>query len=118
MDCKWFKKRFIRHKKSKEPSYISSIGKVLFADIMISFDNVIGVVAASKGYFGFMIFGLMLSVVLTGALASYMANYIQRHIWIAYVGLIFILVVGLQLVIGGLVDLEILNINEEFRKYF
>ena len=102
----------------KEPSFISSIGKVLFADIMISFDNVIGVVAAAKGYFGFMIFGLMLSVVLTGALATYMANYIQRHIWIAYIGLVFILIVGLQLVIGGLVDLEILNINEEFKKYF
>ena len=38
-------------KKSKEPSYISSIGKVLFADIMISFDNVIGVVASSKRIF-------------------------------------------------------------------
>ena len=105
-------------KKGKETSYISSIGKVLFADIMIRFDNVIGVVAAAKGYFGFMIFGLMLSVVLTGALATYMANYIQRHIWIAYIGLVFILIVGLQLVIGGLVDLEILNINEEFKKYF
>ena len=105
-------------KKREEPSYISSIGKVLFADIMISFDNVIGVVAAAKGYFGFMIFGLMLSVVLTGALATYMANYLQRHIWIAYIGLIFILIVGLQLVIGGMVDLEILNINEEFKKYF
>ena len=105
-------------KKSKEPSYISSVGKVLFADIMISFDNVIGVVAASKGYFGYMIFGLVLSVILTGALATVMANYIQKHIWIAYVGLIFILIVGLQLVIGGLVDLEILRINEEFKKYF
>ena len=105
-------------KKTKEPSYISSIGKVLFADIMISFDNVIGVVAAAKGYFGFMIFGLMLSVVLTGALATYMANYIQKHLWIAYVGLGFILLVALQLVIGGLVDLDILSINEEFKKYF
>ena len=105
-------------RKGKEPSFISSIGKVLFADIMISFDNVIGVVAAAKGYFGFMIFGLMLSVILTGALASYMANYIQNHIWIAYVGLVFILIVGLQLVIGGLVDLEILNINESYIKYF
>ena len=104
--------------KSKEPSYINSIGKVLFADIMISFDNVIGVVAAAKGYFGFMIFGLVLSVVLTGALATYMANYIQKHIWIAYVGLVFILIVGLQLIIGGLVDLEILKINEGFKKYF
>ena len=105
-------------KKSKPPSYINSIYKVLFADITISFDNVIGVVGAAKGYFGFMIFGLVLSVVLTGALATYMANYIQKHIWIAYVGLIFILVVGLQLIIGGLVDLEILKINEEFIKYF
>jgi len=105
-------------KKSKEPSYIHSIYKVLFADITISFDNVIGVVGAAKGYFGFMIFGLVLSVVLTGALATYMANYIQKHIWIAYVGLVFILIVGLQLIIGGLVDLEILKINEEFIKYF
>ena len=105
-------------KKSKEPSFIKSIYKVLFADITISFDNVIGVVGAAKGYFGYMIFGLVLSVVLTGALATYMANYIQKHIWIAYVGLIFILIVGLQLVIGGLVDLEILKINEEFKKYF
>jgi YjbE family integral membrane protein len=105
-------------KKSKPPSYINSIYKVLFADITISFDNVIGVVGAAKGYFGFMIFGLVLSVVLTGALATYMANYIQKHIWIAYVGLIFILIVGLQLIIGGLVDLEILKINEEFIKYF
>ena len=104
--------------KSKSPSYIHSVYKVLFADITISFDNVIGVVGAAKGYFGFMIFGLVLSVVLTGALATYMANYIQKHIWIAYVGLILILIVGLQLIIGGLVDLEILKINEEFKKYF
>ena len=105
-------------KKSKEPSYIQSIYKVLFADITISFDNVIGVVGAAKGYFGFMIFGLVLSVVLTGALATYMAKYIQNHIWIAYVGLVFILIVGLQLIIGGLVDLEILNINQQYIKYF
>jgi len=105
-------------RKSKEPSYIHSIYKVLFADITISFDNVIGVVGAAKGYFGFMIFGLLLSVVLTGALATYLANYIQKHIWIAYVGLGFILIVALQLIIGGLVDLEILKINEEFIKYF
>ena len=105
-------------KKSKEPSYIQSVYKVLFADITISFDNVIGVVGASKGYFEYMIFGLVLSVILTGALATYLANYIQKHLWIAYVGLAFILVVALQLVIGGLADLEILKINERFLKYF
>ena len=105
-------------KKSKEPSYIESIYKVLFADITISFDNVIGVVGASKGNFEFMIFGLVLSVILTGALATYLANYIQKHLWIAYIGLGFILIVALQLVIGGLADLEILKINEQFLKYF
>ena len=105
-------------KKSKEPSYIHSVYKVLFADITISFDNVIGVVGAAKGNFGFMIFGLVLSVILTGAMATYLANYIQKHLWIAYIGLGFILLVAIQLVIGGLVDLEILSINEEFRKYF
>ena len=105
-------------KKSKEPSYIQSIYKVLFADIMISFDNVIGVVGAAKGNFGFMMFGLILSVVLTGALATYLANYIQKHLWIAYVGLVFILLIAIQLIIGGLVDLEILSINKDFKKYF
>ena len=104
--------------KSKEPSFIKSIYKVLLADVTISFDNVIGVVAAAKGYFGFMIFGLVLSVVLTGALATYLANYIQKHLWIAYVGLGFILLIAIQLIIGGLVDLEILNINEKYIKYF
>ena len=105
-------------KKSKEPSFIDSVFKVLLADITISFDNVIGVVGAAKGNFEFMIFGLVLSVVLTGALATYLANYVQRNIWIAYIGLGFILLVAIQLIIGGLVDLEILNINEKYIKYF
>ena len=105
-------------KKSKEPSYIQSIYKVLFADIMISFDNVIGVVGAAKGNFGFMMFGLILSVILTGALATYLASYIQKHLWIVYVGLGFILLIAIQLIIGGLVDLDILSINEGFKKYF
>ena len=91
---------------------------MLFADITISFDNVIGVVGAAKGNIGLMIYGLVLSVILTGAGATYLANYIQKHIWIAYVGLGFILLVAIQLIIGGLVDLEILQINEQFKKYF
>ncbi len=59
-----------------------------------------------------------LSVLLTGALATYLANYVQKNIWIAYIGLGFILLVAIQLIIGGLADLEILKINENFLKYF
>ncbi len=105
-------------KKSKEPSYIQSVYKVLFADITISFDNVIGVVGASKGYFGFMIFGLVLSVVVTGTGATYLANYIQKHLWTAYSGLGFNFLVAIQLIIGGLADFGMININESFKKYF
>ena len=105
-------------KSSKEPSYIHSVYKVLFADIMLSFDNVIGVVGAAKDYIGLLIFGLFLSVVLIGAIATYFANYIQKNKWIGYVGLVIILIVAIQLIIGGLVDLEVLSINETFEKYF
>ena len=104
-------------KASKEPSYIQSVYKVLFADLTLSFDNVIGVVGAAKDHFYLMIFGLILSVVLVGTLASYFAKYIQNHKWIGYIGLVVILLVALQLIIGGLADLNIIEINEEFKKF-
>ena len=103
---------------SKEPSYIESIYKVLLADITLSFDNVIAVVGASKEYFHLMLFGLFLSVVLVGTLATFFAKYIQNHKWIGYVGLVVILIVALQLIIGGLNDLNIIAINDNFKKFF
>ena len=104
-------------KMSKEPSYIQSVYKVLLADLTLSFDNVIGVVGAAKDHFYLMIFGLILSVVLVGTLASYFAKYIQNHKWIGYVGLIVIFIVALQLIIGGMADLNILEVNEKFKKF-
>ena len=53
--------------------------KVIFADLTLSFDNVIGVVGAAKDNFGLMIFGLLLSVILIGTLATYFAEYIQKN---------------------------------------
>ena len=105
-------------KKSKEPSYIQSVYKVLFADITLSFDNVIGVVGAAKNNYNLMIFGLFLSVVLVVTLARYFAEQIKNHQWFGYLGLFVILIVALQLIIGGLVDLNILQINEGFKKFF
>jgi len=105
-------------KVSKEPSYIQSVYKVLFADITLSFDNVIGVVGAAKNNYNLMIFGLFLSVVLVVTLARYFAEQIKNHQWFGYLGLFIILIVALQLIIGGLVDLNILQINEGFKKFF
>ena len=58
----------------------------------------------------------MLSVILTGAPTT--CKLYSKHLWIAYIGLGFILIVAIQLIIGGMADLEILSINEKFLKYF
>ena len=105
-------------KVSKEPSYIQSIYKVLFADITLSFDNVIGVVGAAKDNINLMLFGLFLSVVLVVTLARFFAEQIKKHQWFGYLGLIAILIVAIQLIIGGMTDLEIISINENFKKFF
>jgi predicted tellurium resistance membrane protein TerC len=65
-----------------------------------------------------MIFGLLLSVILIGTIATYFAEYIQKNKWIGYVGLVVILVVAIQLIIGGLNDYDVLSINDTFRQYF
>ena len=103
---------------SKEPSFISGVYKVLIADITLSFDNVLGVAGAAKDHYFLLFFGLLLSVVLIGAAASYFAKYIKEHQWVGYVGLVVILLVAVQLIIGGLIDMNVLSINEAFRHLF
>ena len=105
-------------KQSKEPSFISGVYKVLIADITLSFDNVLGVAGAAKDHYFLLFFGLLLSVVLIGAAASYFAKYIKDHQWVGYIGLIVILLVAVQLIIGGLIDMNVLSINEAFRHLF
>ena len=84
----------------------------------MSFDNVLGVVGAAKDNYALMIMGLLLSVLLVVTLASYFANYIRNNIWLGYIGLFVIMIVALQLIIGGLINLEVLNINERFEPFF
>ena len=105
-------------KKSKEPSFMNGVYKVLVADITLSFDNVLGVAAAAKDHYLLLFFGLFLSVVLIGAAATYFAKYIQDHKWVGYVGLAVILLIAIQLIIGGLIDYNVLTINEPFDSWF
>ena len=105
-------------KQSKEPSFMQGVYKVLIADITLSFDNVIGVAGAAKQYYFLLFFGLLLSVILIGTAATYFANYIKDHQWVGYIGLVVILLVAVQLIIGGLIDMNILSINETFRHFF
>ena len=105
-------------KSGETQSFSSGVYKVLVADIAISFDNVIGVVGAAKGNYYLMVTGLLLSVFLIATLASYFAEYIKKHQWLGYVGLVTILIIAIQLIIGGLVGLEVLSINEKYKFLF
>ena len=105
-------------KQSKEPSFMQGVYKVLIADITLSFDNVLGVAGAAKDHYFLLFFGLFLSVVLIGAAATYFAKHIKEHQWVGYIGLVVILLVAVQLIIGGLIDMNVLSINEAFRHFF
>ena len=61
---------------------------------------------------------LALSVILIGTAATYFANIIKNHLWIGYVGLAVILLVAIQLIIGGLMGLGWITINEPFASWF
>jgi YjbE family integral membrane protein len=105
--------------KSKESSSFSSgVYRVLVADITLSLDNVLGVAGAAKNHYAFLIFGLFLSVVLIGTLATYFAKYIKANRWLGWVGIGIILIVSIQLIVGGLDNLNIITINENFRNLF
>ena len=105
-------------KSQESSSFGMGVYRVLIADITLSFDNVLGVVGAAKDYYYIMIVGLLLSVFLVATLASYFANYIKDHKWLGYVGLFTIIIVAIQLIVGGFVNLEILSINENYEFLF
>ena len=105
--------------KSKETkSFSTGVYQVLIADLTLSFDNVLAVVAASKGNFHLMVIGLLLSVFLIATLATFFADFIKKHQWLGYIGLVTILIIAIQLIIGGLVNLEVLSINENYKFLF
>ncbi len=103
---------------SKESeSFMSGVYKVLITDISLSLDNVIGVAGAAKDYYYLLVIGLVLSVMLIGAAASYFAEYIKKHQWVGYIGLIVILFVAVQLILSGMADYNWIEVKEPFDKF-
>jgi len=88
-------------KPKKQPSFIGGVYAVLIADVTLSFDNVLGVAAASRDHTYLLIFGLLLSVFLIGTAATFFAEYIKKHKWVGLLGLAIIFYVGLQLILSG-----------------
>lgn len=79
--------------------------QIIVADVSMSLDNVLAVAGAAREHPSVLIFGLILSIALMGAAASFIARLLQTHRWIAYVGLAVILYVAVDMVIRGAHDL-------------
>ncbi len=78
-----------------------AIGQILVADISMSLDNVLAVAGAAKDHVWVLVFGLAISVVLMGVAATLIANLLNKHRWIAWVGLLVILYVAADMIWEG-----------------
>jgi len=79
-------------------SFLKAIWTVLLADFTMSLDNVLGVAGAAGHHYHLLIFGLMLSIVLMAVAANLISGWIKKYKWIAWIGLLAILVVAVELV--------------------
>jgi YjbE family integral membrane protein len=75
--------------------------QIIVADLSMSLDNVLAVAGAAREHPWVLVFGLALSIVLMGVAATYIARLLQRHHWIAWVGLAIILFVALKMIWHG-----------------
>ena len=79
-------------------SFMKAIWTVLLADFTMSLDNVLGVAGAAGDHYVLLIFGLALSIILMATAASIISKWITEYKWIAWIGLIAILVVAIELI--------------------
>lgn len=75
--------------------------QIILADVSMSLDNVLGVAGAAREHPMILVFGLVLSITLMGFAANLIANLLQRHRWIAYLGLIMIVYVAVTMMWEG-----------------
>ena len=79
-------------------SFFKAIWTVLLADFTMSLDNVLGVAGAAGDHYGLLVFGLILSIVLMATAATLISGWIKKYKWIAWLGLLAVLFVAVELI--------------------
>lgn len=87
-------------------SFAQAAWQIVVADISMSLDNVLAVAGAARDHPVALYFGLGLSIVLMGVAASFIARLLQKHRWIAYVGLAIILYVAGDMIYRGALEIR------------
>ena len=77
---------------------LKAIWTILLADFTMSLDNVLGVAGAAGHHYHLLIFGLVLSIILMAVAANLISQWIKKYKWIAWVGLLAILLVAIDLI--------------------
>ena len=78
--------------------------QIIIADVSMSLDNVLAVAGAAREHIWVLVFGLVLSIALMGAAASFIARLLNKHRWISYVGLAVILYVAIEMCYRGALE--------------
>ena len=89
-----------------QKTFARAAWQIVVADVSMSLDNVLAVAGAARDHPYALIFGLGLSIVLMGVAATFIARLLNRHRWIAYVGLAIILYVSLEMIWRGFWEIE------------
>ena len=79
-------------------SFLKAITTVIIADITMSLDNVLGVAGAARDHYYLLVFGLALSIILMATAATLISGWIKKYKWIAWVGLLAVLIVAIELI--------------------
>ncbi len=79
-------------------SFFKAIWTVLLADFTMSLDNVLGVAGAAGDHYGLLVFGLVLSIILMATAATLISGWIKKYKWIAWLGLLAVLFVAVELI--------------------
>ena len=79
-------------------SFMKAITTVILADITMSLDNVLGVAGAARDHYYLLVFGLALSIILMATAATLISGWIKKYKWIAWVGLLAVLIVAIELI--------------------
>jgi YjbE family integral membrane protein len=87
-------------------TFAQAAWQIVMADVSMSLDNVLAVAGAARDHPAALVFGLGLSIVLMGLAASLIARLLNRHRWIAYVGLAIILYVALDMIWRGFLEVQ------------
>ena len=81
-----------------------AIMQILIADVSMSLDNVLAVAGAARHHMDVLVVGLLLSIALMGAAASFIARLLEKYRWISYIGLLIVLYVALEMIYRGAIE--------------